>query len=270
MAIVGQEQLYKLVYEIFLFILIIIGTATSAKIASVLIDKTIKTYSPFFVRIKQYVSILIWAVGIIIGIRQVGIPTDILMLFIALVGIGFIVSAKYFLQNFVSRSFLNLQMQYKVGDMISIKDFTGKVIEITDLNTVLIDKENKLITVPNAHFLNEIWIKHRSISAGYEMTVPVVLSREFDTVNFEKELLLSIKGLENNFKKEPSIVTSKTDEKTLELSLILNLKDAEKKSVISVEINEILKNLKAEFASRADKEKKEAKLKEIKDISDEH
>jgi len=267
MAIVDQEQLYKLVYDIFLFILIIIGTAISAKIASVLIDKSIRTYSPFFVRIKQYVSMLIWAVGIIIGIRQVGIPTDILMLLIALGGIGFIVSAKYFLQNFVSRSFLNLQMQYKVGDIISIKNFTGKVIEITEMNTVLLDKEKKLITVPNVQFLNEIWIKHSSVSAGYEMTIPVVISREIDTVNFEKELLLTFKVFENYFKKEPSIVTSKTDEKTLELSLILNLKDPEKKSVISAEINEILKSLKAEFARRAEKEKKEAKLKEIKDTS---
>ncbi|MFH1322244.1 MAG: hypothetical protein ABIH80_00215, partial [Methanobacteriota archaeon] len=139
--------------------------------------------------------------------------------------------------------------------------------EITDLNTVLLDKEKKLITVPNVQFLNEIWVKHSSASAGYEMTIPVVISREIDTVNFEKELLLSFKVFENHFKKEPTIVTSKTNEKTLELSLILNLKDPEKKSVISVEINEILNNLKAEFASRAEKYKKEAKLKEIKDTS---
>lgn len=267
MEFLGQEQLYLFAYDVFIFILIIIVTAIIARISKTMIEKAMKPSSPFFVaRIKNYVFVLIWAIGIILGIRQVGISTDILILLIGIVGIGFIASALYVLQNFISRSFLNLQMQYKVGDVISIKNFSGKVIEITDLNTVLLDREGNLIAVPNVQFLKEIWIKHSSVSAGYEMTIPMVINREIDAVNFEKELLSSIKDLKF-FKKEPSIVTSKTGEKTLELALLLNLKDPEKKSVVTVEINEIINKLIAEFTEKAEKERKETKLKEIKDIS---
>lgn len=267
MDFLGQEQLYQFAYDIFIFILIVIVTAVIARISRMLIDKAMKSSSSYLLaRIKQYVFILIWVIGIILGIRLLGIPTDILVLLIGIAGIGFIVSALYGLQNFVSRSFLNIQMQYRVGDVISIKNFSGKVIEITDLNTVLLDKDGKLIAVPNVQFLKEIWIKHSSVSAGYEMTIPIVINKEIDTVNFEKGLLSSIKDLKY-FKKEPSIVTSKTDEKIIELSLILNLKDPEKKSVVTVEINEIITKLIAEFTEKAEKERKEAKLKEIKDIS---
>jgi small-conductance mechanosensitive channel len=267
MAIPGQEQLYNLIYDIFLFILIILVIAAIARISKILIDKTVKTSTPLIARIKQYVSLLIWTAGIIIGVRHVGIPVDILIPLIGIAGIGFILSAIYIFQNFVSRSFLNLQMQYKVGDVISIENFSGKVIEVTELNTILLGKDGRLIAVPNVKFIKEIWTKHRSVSAGYEMTIPVVISKEIDGVHFEKELLNSIQGLKSSFKKEPNIITSRTNEKTIELSLILNLNDPEKKSIISVEIDEIIKRLITEFAEKAEKEKKEAKIKEIKEIS---
>lgn len=269
MEIFSHEQLYQLAYDFFIFILIIVLTGIVAKLSKTLLDRAMRSSSPYLVaHVKHYLFILIWAIGIIFGIRQLGISTDILILLIGLAGIGFIVSALYVLQNFVSHSFLNLHMQYKVGDVISIKNFTGKVIEITDLNTVLIDKDGKLIAVPNIQFLKEIWLKHGSVLAGYETTIPVVIEKGIDAVTFEKELLNSTKELKNYFKKEPNIVTSKTNEKTIELALILNLKDPEKKSVVTVEVNEIISRLKAELAEKAEKEKKETKLKEIKDISE--
>lgn len=268
MVFIAQEQFYKIAYDVFIFSIIIILTAIIARISKALIDKAMKSSSPYFVaRIKHYLVILIWVTGIILGMRQVGISTDILILLMALAGIGFIVSSLYVLQNLVSRSFLDIHMQYKVGDIVSIKNFSGKVIEINDLNTVLLDKEGKLIAVPNVQFLKEIWTKHRSVSEGYEMAIPVFINKEIDAVNFEKELLNSIRELQKYFKKEPGVVTSKINEKTIELSLILNLKDPEKKSVVSTEINEIINKLIAEFTERLEKQRKEAKLKEIKDIA---
>ncbi len=242
MAFISQQELYQFAYEVFTFILIIIVTAILATISRTLIDKGMKSSNPYLVaRIQQYMFIFIWVIGIIFGLKQIGISTDILILLIGLTGIGFIVSALYVLQNFVSRSFLNLQMQYKVGDIISINNYTGKVIEITELNTVLLDENGKLIAVPNVQFLKEIWV-NSSVTAGYEMTIPVVINKDIDAVNFEKELLYSIKKLHNYFKKEP-IITSKVDEKTTELSLILYLKDPEKKNIVSVEINDKINKL---------------------------
>jgi len=270
MQILGQEQLYRLAYNIFIFILIIAITFIIVRISKTLIDRAMRSSSPYLVaHVKHYASMLLWAIGVILGIRQMGISTDILILLMGLAGIGFIVSAIYVLQNMISRSFLNLHMQYKVGDVISIKNYSGKVIEISDLNTVLLGKDGNLITVPNIQFMKEVWIKHGVALAGYEITIPIVIDKKIDAVNFEKELLNSIRELQGYFKKEPGIVTSKTNEKTVELALILNLKDPEKKSVITVEISEIVNRLIAEFKEKTEKEKKENEIKEIKDISHE-
>ncbi|MBU4454654.1 MAG: hypothetical protein KJ929_06185, partial [Euryarchaeota archaeon] len=75
------------------------------------------------------------------------------------------------------------------------------------------------------------------------------------------------KELSKHLKKEPSIITSKTSEKTIQLSLILNLIDPEKKSIISAQVKEIIDKLIPEFAERAEKKKKETEIKEIKEIS---
>jgi len=268
MEFISQAQLSLIAYDILIFIVIIILTAIIAKVSRTLIDKTLRSSSPYFIaNVKNYIFVLIWGIGIILGLKQIGISIEILVLLMALTGIGFIVSAKYILQNFMSRTFLNIQMQYKVGDLMTIKNFHGKVIEITDLNTVLLDKEGNLIAVPNVQLLNEVWIKHKSISEGYTMTIPVVISKEIDAVIFEKEFLNSISELKKHFKKEPSIITSKANEKTIELSLTLSLKDPEKKSIVTVEIKEIIEKLISELTEKVQKNKKETKIKEIKDIS---
>jgi len=268
MVLIGQDYLYKIVYDISLFLMFIIFTSLFAWISKILINMSMKSSNPLIVaRIKQYASILIWTIGIILGVRQLGLSTDILILLMGFMGIAIIVSSVHVLQNTVSRSFLNLNIQYKVGDMISIKNFSGKVIEITSLNTVLLDKEGRLIAVPNVEFIKDVWIKHKSISEGYEITIQVVISKAFDTVKFEKELLDSLKELSKHLKKEPSIITSKTNEKTVQLSLILNLIDPEKKSTISAQVKEIVDKLIPGFAERAEKEKKETEIKEIKEIS---
>ncbi len=268
MEFISQEQLSSIAYDLLIFIIIIILTLIISKISRSLIEKILKSSSPYFIaHVKNYIFVLIWGIGIILGLKQIGISTDILLLLMALTGIGFIVSAKYILQNYISRTFLNIQMQYKVGDVITINNFNGKVIEITDLNTVLLDKEGNLIAVPNVQLLKEVWIKHRSVSEGYTMTIPVVISKDIDTVIFEKEFLNSIHDLKKYFKNEPSIVTSKTNEKTIELSLALSLKDPEKKSVVTVEIKDILEKLISELTEKVQKDKKETEIKNIKGIS---
>ncbi|MFZ3383912.1 MAG: mechanosensitive ion channel domain-containing protein [Candidatus Methanoperedens sp.] len=267
MVFLSPEQLSLIAFDILIFIVIILLTALIAKISRPLIEKTMRSSSPYFIaHVKNYVFVLIWGIGIILGMKQIGISTDILILLMGLAGLGFIVSAKYILQNYISRTFLNIQMQYKVGDMITITNFNGKVIEITDLNTVLLDKEGNLIAVPNVQLLKEVWIKHKSIE-GYTMTIPVVISKEIDTVIFEKEFLNSINELKKYFKNEPKIITSKTNEKTIELSLTLSLKDPEKKSIVTVEINEIIEKLVSELTEKVQKEKKETEIQDIKDIS---
>ena len=258
-----QEQLTVFAIEILVFFLIILITAITAAISKVLINKATQSSSQFLAnRIKRYVILLIWAIGIIFAISQVGISTDILILLLLVTGIGIIVSAYPILQNIISHSFFNLQ--YKVEDVISINGHQGKVIEITDINTVLMDDNGDLVSVPNVLFVKVIWTKHQI--SGYEFTLQLVIKKDIDVVDFEKAILESLQEWKNYFKKAPNIVTTHTGEKTSELSLILNLKDPAKKRLVTAQINEVIYRLISEFTEKAVNSQKESKLKEIKDI----
>lgn len=258
-----QEQLTLFAIEILVFFLIILITAIIATISKVLINKATQTSSQFIAtRIKGYVILLIWAIGIIFAISQVGISTDILILLLAVAGIGIIASAYPILQNIISHSFFNLH--YKIEDVISINGHKGKVIEITDINTVLLDDNGDLISVPNVLFVKGTWTKHQI--SGYEFTLKLVIKKDIDVVDFEKALLESLQEWKNYFKKAPNIVTIQAGEKTTELSLFLNLKDPAKKSLVTAEINKVIDKLKSEFTEKFVNSQKESKLKEIKDI----
>jgi small-conductance mechanosensitive channel len=263
MVFFDQEQLMLFAFEIVVFLVIIFLTAVIAAISKILINKATQSSSQYLaIRIKRYAILLIWAIGIIFAISQVGIFTDILILLLAVTGIGFFVSAYPVLQNIVSHSFFNLQ--YKIKDVITINGHRGKVIEISDINTILLDDNGDLISVPNVLFLKEIWTKHQI--SGYEFTIPLVIKKDIDVVDFEKALLGSLQELAKTFKKAPNVVTTKAGDKTTELSLILNLKDPEKKSLVTTEITEKIEVLKAEFTEKISNSQKESKLKQIKDI----
>lgn len=263
MVFFDQEQLMLFAFEIIEFLVIILLTAVIAAISKILINKATQSSSQYLAtRIKRYAILLIWAIGIIFAISQVGISTDILILLLAVTGIGFFVSAYPVLQNIISHSFFNLQ--YKIKDVITINGHRGQVIEITDINTILLDDDGDLISVPNVLFLKETWTKHQI--SGYEFTIPLVIKKDIDVVDFEKALLESLQELIKAFKKAPNIVTTKAGDKTTELSLILNLKDPAKKSLVTAEITEKIDVLKAEFTEKISNSQKESKLKQIKDI----
>lgn len=258
-----HEQVTQFAFDIFVFLLFLLITAVLAAVTRLLIDRAIRSSSQFPAgRIKWYATLLIWAVGIILAFSQMGISTDLLTLLLALAGIALLLSAYPILQNIISRTFFNVQ--YKIEDKISIGGYQGKVVDITDINTVLLDDSGDLISVPNAMFLKEIWTKHQI--SGYEFNVPVVIKKDIDVVDFEKALHKSLQEFNNYFKKAPAIVTTRAGEKTTELSLILTLKDPAKKSLLTTEIHVLINNLIAEFTEKAINSQKESKLKEIKDI----
>jgi small-conductance mechanosensitive channel len=259
----NQQLPYHVLFELSVLALVLLITGIIASISRAVIGRVMKSSSPYLTsRLETFVFLFIWVTGIIFGLSQVGFFVRILELLLALAGIGLIAVSYPIMQNIVSRSFMNLQRQYKVGDLISIGGFKGKVIEITDLNTVLLDKGGNQVFVPNVNFLKEVWVKHRA--SGYEVDLPIVIKKEVDVIDFERELLKLLKDLNKYFKKEPNIVTTEAEEKTTELSLMVYLKDPEQKSLVVSEIDEKTKKLVGEFEEKIKNDKKEAELREIK------
>jgi small conductance mechanosensitive channel len=150
-----------------------------------------------------------------------------------------VIAAKDTLQNIASKYFSDIYVPYKVGDLIKVKNFSGRVIEINPISTILLTENEELISIPNALFLREIMV-NISPHAWKEIMIPMVISKEVDPPEFESEVLESCNKLKMYFDERflPIIAIKKRTGKSVELTLTLLVKEPSKKDAILSEINE--------------------------------
>jgi small-conductance mechanosensitive channel len=224
---------------------ILLFTWVLARVARTIVGRAFRISLPAMSRYAQrIVSWSIWFLGILFGIAQIGMSITIALFATGLVGLALIVSLKDTFQNLFSRPFLDLYSQYKTGDDISIHGHSGKVVEINSLNTILLNEEGEMIIIPNALFMREVLI-NRSAHARQEVTIPFVISKEFDLVEFEKRLLAICERRKEDLKRgtQPTVATRPLDKKTNEVLLLLTLRHPEKKGELLAELNEEVKAL---------------------------
>jgi small conductance mechanosensitive channel len=229
-----------LFYRVAFFVVIMVVTALVAKFAKLLIRRLFRAGMPLVAtHAQQVVVIIVWIIGALFALELLGIRLDLLLLLIALVGIAAVIAAKDTLQNIASKYFSDVYVPYKVGDLIKVKNFSGRVIEINPISTILLTENEELISIPNALFLREIMV-NISPHAWKEIMIPMVISKEVDPPEFESEVLESCNKLKMYFDERflPIIAIKKRTGKSVELTLTLLVKEPSKKDAILSEINE--------------------------------
>lgn len=244
MQVFTPEQLYAVGYKVAVFFIIIGLTAIFARILRDIFGKALAASPHVAIHTQHYVSWLVWLIGIVFALSQLGLSVDILLLVVALIGIAFIIAGRDALKNLSARPFLDLYTQYKVGDNIKIREYGGKVVEINPINTVLVNDKNELIIIPNALFLTDV-IVNKTSSMGWEISVPIVIGKEIDAVEFEDAILEACRDMRRYFKKgtKPTSATTKTDERSTEITVMVTLRDPEDKGAVVEEINRRAKEI---------------------------
>ncbi len=168
---------------------ILLATFIIARLLNALIRKGLKPVPPLVAdQVARWFSIFIWLTGILLAINQLGLNLDILLLLIGLAGIAAIVASRDVLTNFVSRYFLGIYIPVKTGDDVQVAGFKGRVVEINQVTTLLLDDEGSIITVPNSVFIREICVNKTSL-APQRITIPVVIPSKVSLPKAEAELL---------------------------------------------------------------------------------
>lgn len=240
-----ELPLISFLYSITSFLAIIIATAIIARLIKTLIGRMLRAGVPLITaHVQQIAWAIIWITGILIALEQIGLRLDLLLLLIALIGLGIIIAMKDTLQNIASKYFSDVYVPYKVGDIIQFDNYSGKVIEINPISTILLTEAQELISIPNALFLRKI-VKNITPNAWREIVIPIAVNREIDLPEFESEVLKSCSKLKMYFDERfpPILTVKKREEKSLELALTLMLKEVDKKDAIISEINQRIKEI---------------------------
>lgn len=112
------------------------------------LDKTVQSF------LKNFVSILLYAILFISVIGILGIPMTSVVAVLASCGLAIGLSLQGALSNFAGGLMILIFKPFRVGDYIDAADASGTVRDISVFYTTLITPDNKRITVPNGDMMN--------------------------------------------------------------------------------------------------------------------
>ena len=235
--------------EVIFFLAVLVVTWLIAHFAGSFLGRFLRHGPPLVLaHVRRLTLTFIWLIGILLALAQVGLRIEILLLLIALFGVALAIANKETLENLSAKYFSDFYIPFKVGDSISIRGYSGKVIEINPISTVLITESEDLISVPNSLFLREV-VVNSTPQAWKEVSIPIIISNEISLPGFESNLLRSCHKIKHLLDERfPPILTVKNREtKTTELTLTLMIKEPETKDAIVSTITNKISEIQAQM-----------------------
>ena len=204
-------------------------------------------------QIQRLVWLLIWLIGLILAVEQLGVNPDILFLMVGLIGAAVIIAMRRPLENFGARYFTHGYIPFKIGDSIEVQGRTGKIIEINSMSTILLSHDH-IVSIPNYTFMRDTMV-NTTHQAWKTVTVPVVVSNDVDLPAFESSVLKSVNKLRSHFDDRfaPVLTVTSRNRQTTDMSLTIMIRFPDKRDAI---INEVNKRV-AELVDEAKKSKKQ-------------
>lgn len=221
------------------FVVVLLLATFVAWLLSQLVGRLMKQSTPIVAaQMRRIVFLVVLAVGVIFAMESAGIPSDILLLVVGVAGAGAIVLTRQALENLGARYFSDVYVPFKVGDSISVKDYSGKVIEVNAMATILLGEDDRLVSIPNAVLLREV-VVNSTPQAWKEVTIPLSVGSDVDLPAFESALLKSASKLRLHLDRRfPPVLTTKArGDQSTELALTLMIRRPEEREAIVSEMN---------------------------------
>jgi small conductance mechanosensitive channel len=182
--------------------------------------------------------VLVWLVGILLAVQEVGAGIEILLVVVGLFGVAAIIALRIPLENYGAKYFSDVYSPFKVGDSIKVGAFSGKVIEINAMTTVLLSEDDRLVALPNSMLLREALV-NASPQAWKELTIPISLPGNVDIAPFESEVLKSLGKLRLRLDKRfpPVLATKARSPQSTDLVLTVMIRRPEERDALLAEVN---------------------------------
>lgn len=139
------------------------------------------------------VHYLTMSVGLIVGLRFVGVGFSVLAIFAGVLGIGIGFGLRNVTENFISGLIILAERPIKIGDFIQLSqgELEGQVRRIRARSTTVVTRDNISIIIPNSEFVSSRvtnW-SHGDPKVRISVTVGVAYGSECDKV---KSVLLAV------------------------------------------------------------------------------
>ena len=182
--------------------------------------------------------VIVWLVGTVLAVQELGVSVDILLLVIALLGAAAIIALRQPLENFGAKYFADLYAPFKLGDTIRLGDQTGRVIEINAMSTVILSEDDRLVGLPNSLFLRQS-VVNLTPQAWKEVTVPITLPGSVDLATYESDMLKVLSRLRVRLdRRYPPVFTVRSrSAQSTDLVLTVMVRRLEDREPVLAEVN---------------------------------
>jgi small conductance mechanosensitive channel len=247
---IGLDTISTLLAPYLPVAVIILVTVLLAWLVSVLTGRLMRRSTPQVTSAARSLGVVLVAViGATFALQALGVSPDILLLVIALLGATALIALREPLNNYGAKYFSDVYTPFKVGDTIRVQGYSGKVIEINAMTTVLLSDDEQLVSVPNVSMIRDV-VVNTSPQAWKEVTIPVSLSANIDLPTFESDLLKTLSKLRMRLDPRfpPIVATKARTAQSTDLTLTIWLRRPEDRDVITLEANkriaEVLERLR--------------------------
>jgi small conductance mechanosensitive channel len=196
-----------------------------------------RTMPPMASASGRLATVIVWIIGATFAVQELGVSPDIILLVILILGVAAIVSFREPLQNLGARYFSDIYTPFKLGDTVRVGDYSGKVIEINPITTVLLTETDALVSVPNSLFIREV-VTNLSPQAWREVIVPFSVGGSVDLARLESEIRRALGKfrlrLDPRF--PPVLTTRARTPLSTDLTLTVWLRHPEDRDAITVEV----------------------------------
>lgn len=201
-----------------------------------------------FSGIFTFVNYFVYVVVVLITFDTLGIKVTALFAASAALLVGVGLALQTFIQDIISGIFIIADQSVNVGDIVEIDGQVGRVVNITLRTTRAVNRENKVLIIPNHKFLTSIlfnWTENGSLTREL-IHVGVAYNSDMDKVT---ALLTGIAANHPKVLKNPppKVLFNNFGDSSLELTLVFTMNR-------SFEANAVKSDLRFNILARFRKE----------------
>jgi len=232
------EILYEFLLKLATVGVILIVTWIVSRILGSFISKTVGKISLNVGRqARRIVSWLVWLIGILIGLDQLGLELTTLLVILILGGLILIIALRDTLLNVASYEFINTYSPFKIGDWIQVGKYFGRVVDITWMNTTLMTPDNEMVHIPNSKITKNIVI-NRTAPGETRISIPLTIDDTLDFSEVEKIMLEIGTELREELAPDskPEVRVTNINNHAIKLMLLLKINNPAKSEFIASEV----------------------------------
>jgi MscS family membrane protein len=139
--------------------------------------------------IKRSVLIIVWSVGIVTALHNIGITITTLMGTLGIGGIAFALAAQDTIKNIFGGITILVDRTFRIGDVIRFDSTEGTVIDIGLRSTRICTYDKRTVIIPN-YKLTDALITNVSSESGYRVVMDIGLTYDTSPEKIEEAILI--------------------------------------------------------------------------------